>query len=72
MNLVKWTPMREMKEIQTYLNRIFDDTPLRRIDDDDFSFADWLPPVDPRETDTEYLIKAELPEIRTEDAKKKD
>jgi HSP20 family protein len=69
MNLVKWTPTRELKEIQAYLNRFFGDTPLRRIDEGDFSFVDWAPAVDVEENDKEYLIKAELPEVRKEDVK---
>jgi HSP20 family protein len=69
MNLVKWTPMRELKEIQTYLNRFFEDMPLCRIDDDAFSLADWTPRADVEETDKEYLIKTELPEIKKEDVK---
>ncbi len=69
MNLVKWTPARELKEIQAYLNRFFDDTPLRRIAEGDFSFVDWVPAMDVEENDKEYLIKAELPEVRKEDVK---
>jgi HSP20 family protein len=69
MNVVKWTPMRELKEIQAYLNRIVDDMPLRANDYDVLSFTDWVPAVDVEETDKEYLIKAELPEVRKEDVK---
>lgn len=29
--------------------------------------ADWIPVVDISETDAEYLIKAELPEVKKED-----
>jgi len=32
-------------------------------------FADWAPPVDISETDNEYLIKAELPEVKKENVK---
>lgn len=31
--------------------------------------ADWIPTVDISETDGEYLIKAELPEVKKEDVK---
>ena len=31
--------------------------------------ADWMPTVDISETEGEYLIKAELPEVRKEDVK---
>ena len=69
MNLVKWNPFRELEDIQTRLNRFFSDTPLRRTEGDGLCFADWAPPVDIQETDKEYVIKAELPEIRREDVK---
>ena len=59
MNLVKWSPFRELEDIQTRLNRFFNETP----------FGDWAPPVDIQETDKEYLIKAELPEVKKEDVK---
>ncbi len=59
MNLVKWSPYRELEDIQTRLNRFFNETPL----------ADWSPAVDIQETDAEYLIKAELPELKKDDVK---
>jgi HSP20 family protein len=32
-------------------------------------FADWAPPMDVQETDKEYLIKADLPDVKKEDVK---
>ena len=45
------------------------DARVRRPDVDGPFFADWAPPVDVQETDKEYLIKAELPEVKKEDVK---
>jgi HSP20 family protein len=69
MNIVKWNPFRELEDIQTRLNRVFNDAPARRPESDGLFFADWAPAVDIQETDKEYLIKAELPEMRKEDVK---
>ena len=69
MNLVKMTPFRELEEIQSRLNRFFSETLPRRIDDEARFFGDWAPPVDIQETDKEYLIKAELPELKKEEVK---
>jgi HSP20 family protein len=69
MNIVKWNPFRELEEIQTRLNRVFNETPLRRTEGDGLFFAEWAPAVDIQETDKEYLIKAELPEVKKENVK---
>ena len=68
MNIVRWNPFRELEDIQTRLNRFFDDTPVRSRNGDLF-FSDWAPAVDIEETDKEYLIKAELPEVTKENVK---
>ena len=69
MNIVKWTPYRELEDMQTRLNRFFGDAPPRSLEDDALFFADWTPVVDIEETDKEYLIKVELPEVQKEDVK---
>src|SRR5581483_111681 len=69
MNIVKWTPFRELEDIQTRLNRFFGELPARKIEDEGLFFADWTPVVDVQETEKEYLIKAELPEVKKEDVK---
>jgi len=69
MSIVKWNPFRELEDIQTRLNRFFNDVPARRPEGEGFFFADWAPAVDIQETDKEYLIKAELPEVKKEDVK---
>jgi HSP20 family protein len=68
MNIVKWTPFRELEDIQARLNRYFGDIPARRFETEPF-FTDWRPAVDVQETEKEYLIRAELPEVKKEDVK---
>lgn len=69
MNIVKWSPFRDLEEMQGRLNRLFGEAPLRTFEGDGVFFADWAPPVDVEETDKEYLIKAELPDVPKENVK---
>jgi HSP20 family protein len=64
MNIVEWNPFRELEDIQTRLNRVFGEFPQRVFADDTPFFAKWAPAVDIQETEKEYLIKVELPEVR--------
>jgi HSP20 family protein len=69
MNIVKWDPFRELEGIQARLNRVFADRPFRDFDGDETSFAEWAPAVDIHETDKEYVVKADLPDVKKEDVK---
>jgi len=70
MNLVRWDPFRELEEMSNRLNRIFHRPTLRTGNGKEaLTIADWAPSVDISETDSEYLIKAELPEVKKEDVK---
>ncbi|HYN06087.1 MAG TPA: Hsp20/alpha crystallin family protein [Vicinamibacterales bacterium] len=70
MNIVRWDPFRELEDVSTRLGRFFNQPQLRRpVDDDGVFFADWAPAVDVQETDKEYIVKADLPEVRKEDVK---
>lgn len=67
MHIIKWNPFRELEDIQTRLNRVFGEFPPH-AEEPPF-FAKWAPAVDIQETDQEYLIKAELPEVKKENVK---
>jgi HSP20 family protein len=71
MALVRWNPFRELEEMQTRLNRLFGESPTQRAGngDEGLFFANWSPAVDIQETEKEYLIKADLPEVKKEDVK---
>ena len=63
MNIVNWEPFREMDDLFNRYARIARRNLLQ-------SDADtWTPSADITETDKEYLIKANLPEVRREDVK---
>lgn len=61
MSLIRWNPFRE-------IDHLLDDRPFNRLlDPDTLSVHHWTPRVDITETDKEYLIKAELPEVKKDD-----
>ena len=69
MALVRWNPFRELEEMQTRLNRLFGDARLAGTAEDGTFLAGWAPAVDIQETDKEYMIKADLPDVKKEDVK---
>jgi HSP20 family protein len=70
MALVRWDPFRELEDMSERLNRMFARPAVRSGNGKEaLTVADWMPTVDISETDAEYLIKAELPEIKKEDVK---
>jgi HSP20 family protein len=76
MNLIRYEPaayptfpfLRGMDEMSDRLNRFFG-TWTRPTEKELLTVADWTPVVDIQETDLEYLVKAELPEVKKEDVK---
>ena len=70
MNIIKWDPFRELEDISRQLNRVFGRLPSRLEPDRELmAMADWTPNVDITETDTEYVIKGEIPGVKKEDVK---
>jgi HSP20 family protein len=67
--LTKWNPLRELEEIQSRLSSLFGRTPLRGLGEETMTVSEWTPLVDITEDEKEYLIKAELPEVKKEDVK---
>ncbi len=70
MAIVRWDPFRELEEMSARLNRVFS-RPATQTNggNEQLRIVDWMPIVDISETDSEYLIKAELPEVKKEDVK---
>lgn len=62
MNITRWEPFREMEEMFRDFAPSF--RGLRRFGGE---VESWRPAADISETDKEYLIKAELPEVKKED-----
>ena len=66
MRVIKWEPFRDIDDM---FDRVLADTMRRwpRTSNDERRVYDWAPAADVSETDGEYLIKAELPEVRKDD-----
>jgi len=64
--LTRWDPMRELEEMSERMNRL---VTRPAGNEEALVTAEWAPIVDIQETDKEYLIKAELPEVKKEDVK---
>jgi HSP20 family protein len=64
-----WNPSRELAELSDSLNRVFARIPRGGNENEAMTVADWIPLVDITETTAEYVIKAEIPEVKKEDVK---
>lgn len=71
---LRWNPFRDIEEIIDRYNRAYgvpanatpsDNTQSREL----LTRADWLPAVDIIETEQEFLVKAELPDVQKENVK---
>jgi len=64
-----WNPFRELDEVQNRLSGFFGKFPKRLTTNGDITLPDWSPEVDITEDDKEYLVKADLPEMKKEEVK---
>jgi HSP20 family protein len=66
MRVIKWEPFRDVDDV---FDRLFAESMRRwpRVGAATPPPREWAPAADVSETDGEYVIKAELPEVRKED-----
>ena len=70
MTLVRWDPFRELEDVSNRLNRMFSHRASPTSNGKETMIvADWTPSVDISETEGEYQIKAEIPDVKKEDVK---
>jgi len=69
--LNRWSQLQELEALRHGLSCVFGRSPLHAAEghDEQIAVPEWAPLVDISEDDTEYLIKAELPEVKKEDVK---
>jgi HSP20 family protein len=64
--LTRWSPLREMEWMQNRMNQLFSAWPDVG---ERMTTTEWSPLVDVLEEDGEYLVKAEVPEVKKENLK---
>ena len=68
--LTTWNPFRELDEVQNRLGNFFGTTfPRFGNGNGGMQLAEWSPQVDIIEGEKEYLVKADLPEMKKEEIK---
>jgi len=68
--VTRWNPARELEDLQHRLSNILDFPTLRKNGEKEaLAIAEWAPAVDITEDDKEYVVKAELPEVKKEEVK---
>src|ERR1043166_853225 len=70
--VITWNPLREMDEAQNRFNPFFLGGSANRIGSGEIhslTVADWSPEVDISQDDHEYLLKADLPEMKKDDVR---
>jgi HSP20 family protein len=64
--ITRWEPSRGATSLQDQVNRLFEDT-FSRHRPGQADLATWAPAVDIYETETELVVKADLPDLQEKD-----
>src|SRR5712692_12071740 len=69
--MTRWNQLRQLEALQHGLGSLFSRSPAQWPEgqEEPIAVAEWAPLVDISEDDKEYLIKAELPDVKKEDVK---
>ncbi len=67
--ITRWDPFRDLEDLHTRLASALGRGWAQPSNDKDTPLANWAPLVDITEDEAEFLIKAELPEVRKEDVR---
>ena len=69
MAIAKWSPVKDLLNIQDRMNRLFEDSVrgARSEEHDDLGPGNWTPLVDIYETENAVILKAELPGLHRKD-----
>src|SRR5207244_6926916 len=69
--LIRWNQLKELEALRHGLGSLLNRSPAQWPEgqEEPMAVAKWSPMVDISEDDKEYLIQAELPEVKKEDVK---
>jgi len=62
MNLVRWSPFRDISVLQNQMNRLFEDT-LHTYPAGSDGVSAWAPPADIWETENDLILQTDLPGV---------
>ena len=63
MNIIRWTPFRDLVTEREEMNRIFEGALTSRGEEKDMAASNWTPSVDIHENENELVLLAEVPGI---------
>jgi len=66
-DLMRWDPFKEISTLREEIDRLFDSFFGRQTSMATEGF--WVPAIDVEETDSDYIVKAELPGLKKDDIK---
>ncbi|NJR48370.1 MAG: Hsp20/alpha crystallin family protein [Leptolyngbyaceae cyanobacterium CSU_1_3] len=70
MSLIRWQPLKEFDLLRQQMNRLFDDLTHGDHELSQLSGSnqvDWIPAIELTETDTDLMLKAEVPGVAAKD-----
>lgn len=69
--LAPWNPFKEMDDLQSRFAKIFGLAPARAKEggEEQMAVAEWTPSVDITEDEKEWVVKADLPDLKKEEVK---
>jgi HSP20 family protein len=68
--LTRWNPLRELEEFQDRILNAFNPSSSRGSNgQESLTMAEWMPVVDIFEDEEEYVITAELPDVKKDDVR---
>lgn len=67
MNIIRWTPFRDLVTVREKMNDIFEEAFTSRGEEKDMVASTWTPSVDIYENENELVLSAEAPGIEDKD-----